>query len=632
MPKRLYTEESLQEALKRVRLGELSQRQASVQYGIPRSTIFDKLSGRRPEEYCKLGRAPYLTPAEEDRLAQWAIQMSRIGYGRTREQIMKMAQTIVTAEGRETPFTDNKPGKKWFAHFMKRNPTLSLRNPQGLGIERAVLTCDKLDRWYNGLHDFLKAENAMSILECPHRIWNADESGFALSPKGERVLGMKGAKFVYSLASTTKTNLTTLVAASASGNFCPPFVIYPGQRVSRNWKPLEGAPESWFYGFSKSGWMNAELFYSWLSNHFYPYLVSQNIHFPVLLLVDGHTSHVDLHVGEFCAEREIILYRLQSHSSHVTQPLDLAVFGPLKKAYKKEETAWKDQHVGQFVSKSVFASIFAKAWNQIKPEYAKAGFKAAGLYPFTKKYDRNKLGPSNIFASMRISDDSKPSSVSSSESQTEGSSSSSTSSVAQTTDPTIDQKPITVSIATQTVDTTAESIVFPDPRRLPAGVNNRRPDDFVGPSLEKYLVYPEAERSTQRKGMGEELPKALSGQVWIAYQKRRKEEQQAEEERKQKRREERESNKAARELLKAAKELNKGAGAGKKAAKIKKRDDFIEEDVCAECGGHFDNSDAQWVGCSHCPRWYHVECTNLSSMTMEEIEEVEFTCNACQNQ
>lgn len=49
----------------------LSLRAAAKFHGIPRSTLHDHISGRRKKLFS--GGAPILTPAEENRLADWII-------------------------------------------------------------------------------------------------------------------------------------------------------------------------------------------------------------------------------------------------------------------------------------------------------------------------------------------------------------------------------------------------------------------------------------------------------------------------------------------------------------------------------------------------------------------------------
>ena len=47
------------------------------------------------------------------------------------------------------------------------------------------------------------------------------------------------------------------------------------------------------------------------------------------------TSHINLAVSDFCRDNNIIIYCFPAHASHVMQPLDIAVFGPLKKGWNK---------------------------------------------------------------------------------------------------------------------------------------------------------------------------------------------------------------------------------------------------------------------------------------------------------
>jgi hypothetical protein len=52
---------------------------------------------------------------------------------------------------------------------------------------------------------------------------------------------------------------------------------------------------------------------------------------------DGHSTHVTPLVIAFCGVNRIVLVRLVPHSSHISQPLDLCVFGIFKIVYKKEK-------------------------------------------------------------------------------------------------------------------------------------------------------------------------------------------------------------------------------------------------------------------------------------------------------
>ncbi|KAH3772478.1 hypothetical protein DPMN_173818 [Dreissena polymorpha] len=66
---------------------------ASRLYNVPRSTIFDKVEGHSSIE-CTMGQHTVLTAAEEKRIVKWLTQMSRIGYGRTKYELIRTAGKI----------------------------------------------------------------------------------------------------------------------------------------------------------------------------------------------------------------------------------------------------------------------------------------------------------------------------------------------------------------------------------------------------------------------------------------------------------------------------------------------------------------------------------------------------------
>jgi len=55
---------------------------------------------------------------------------------------------------------------------------------------------------------------------------------------------------------------------------------------------------------------------------------------PLLLITDGHDSHTDFAVINFCRKNNIHLVLLPPHSTHLLQPLDLAIFGPTKHNFR----------------------------------------------------------------------------------------------------------------------------------------------------------------------------------------------------------------------------------------------------------------------------------------------------------
>ena len=384
-------------AVAMVKNQSMSLRQAANAYSIPKSTLSNKVLGKTSIE-CKSGPATVLSKAEENQLADWLVNMAKMGFGRTKNELLDTVKRIIEKDGRPNPFTNNRPGKDWYYAFLKRHPELSSRAPQQLAKERAVIMPKKVEQWFRDFSDFMAEENEdQSVWKDPTRWFNADESGFPLCPKSWKVLAPKGLPNIYNFTSSDKTQVTVLACMNAAGLYLRPYVIFPGQRFTYN--PLQGFPEA-ILGHSASGWMESELFLTWLKDVFSPALDENGIKRPVVLFVDGHSTHATLEASKFCRENNIILYCLLEHASHLMQPCDLKLFSALKESWKQSVRDFQIANVGEFVTKAKFAGVFKSAWvRTCSLEIAIKGFRDSGLYPLDprKVLGTLKMEPSKIF-------------------------------------------------------------------------------------------------------------------------------------------------------------------------------------------------------------------------------------------
>jgi hypothetical protein len=108
--------------------------------------------------------------------------------------------------------------------------------------------------------------------------------------------------------------------------------------------------------------------------------------------MDGHTSHINLTVSEFCKDHGIILYCFPAHASHILQPLDVTVFGPLKKSWNHCIDEFKEEFKMP-MTKAHFFKVFDQSWKKaIDKKHSIAGFKSTGLVPFNpNNVDYTKL-------------------------------------------------------------------------------------------------------------------------------------------------------------------------------------------------------------------------------------------------
>lgn len=238
--------------------------------------------------------------------------------------------------------------------------------------------------WFRELEEYLDSIHQKDILNDPKRILKGDESGFALCPKTGKVLGPRGFKNLYQIKPRNeKENLTVLLKFNANGDMCPPCVVFPYIRPPK--AVVNSMPQERCLGRSETGGMRGEVFFEYVTNEFHNWVVEKNIIKPILLLVDGHKSHMSLMLSTLCEEMQIILYALPPNTTHILQPADVSVFAPVKTYWKSTVRAFlsKPENLNSAVTKTNFCTLLNEALQH--PNMAdniKNGFKRCGLYPW----------------------------------------------------------------------------------------------------------------------------------------------------------------------------------------------------------------------------------------------------------
>ncbi|KZT51130.1 CENP-B protein [Calocera cornea HHB12733] len=110
-----------------------------------------------------------------------------------------------------------------------------------------------------------------------------------------------------------------------------------------------------------------------------------------MLVLDGHESHVNAEFNTYCKEHDIIPLCLPPHSSHLTQPLDISLFGPLKRAYSDKINNLVRGGVTHIKKDDFFPAFRAAFQVAFKEQNIKSGFRAAGLVPFNPDAVLSKL-------------------------------------------------------------------------------------------------------------------------------------------------------------------------------------------------------------------------------------------------
>ena len=145
-----------------------------------------------------------------------------------------------------------------------------------------------------------------------------------LDPAPPKVIARKGQKHTQSITTGNKTQITVLSCCSASGHVLPPMIVF--DRKTLKAEMTVGEVPGSMYGLSESGWVDGELFDLWFRHHFLSHTPPLR---PLLLLLDGHSSHYTPSVINKAAEEGIIMFCLPPHSTHLNQPLIRDVFKEL---------------------------------------------------------------------------------------------------------------------------------------------------------------------------------------------------------------------------------------------------------------------------------------------------------------
>ena len=164
------------------------------------------------------------------------------------------------------------------------------------------------------------------------------------------------------------------------------MIIYNKSFPSSPYKS-EGIPGALF-AKSANGYMDEELFYTWFSQLFVPRTAHLRKR---ILFIDGHGSHISLRLIDLAKESNVILFCLPPHTTHLLQPLDVAVFSPLKNHFSKITdfvqiiSATSNELTTVYVNKANFHLIFKEAFNRtMSIATVIAGFRKTGIYPFNK--------------------------------------------------------------------------------------------------------------------------------------------------------------------------------------------------------------------------------------------------------
>lgn len=369
-----WSEERMALAVDAVMKDGISVRRAAEEYDVPKSTLGDRISGRILPGAVS-GPGKYLSDQEEDELVCFLLECASIGYPRSRQEVIAIVQRLCDRNGIQKVVSHG-----WWESFCRRHRNLTLRVTAPLSLSRAKATdVGVINKYFDMLEATLLEYD---LHDKPCQLFNIDETGMPLDPKPLRLVCGVGTKNPVAVGAGNKAQISVVGCVSAAGYCIPPMIIYGRKTLSR--EMVKDEIPGTLYGLSPKGWMDQELFDLWI-DHFLHYAPPAR---PLLLLMDGHSSHYCPSAIHIASQHQVVLLALPPNTTHLAQPLDKGIFGPLKVEWRKLCHEYIIANPGKVVTHHCFSELFAKAWiRSMTMKNILASFRTCGVYPI----NRNKV-------------------------------------------------------------------------------------------------------------------------------------------------------------------------------------------------------------------------------------------------
>jgi hypothetical protein len=130
---------------------------------------------------------------------------------------------------------------------------------------------------------------------------------------------------------------------------------------------------------SENGWLTSDIFLDFFKHHFLTNVTEG----PAILLYDGHATHITAGIIKIARESNLHLSVLPPHSSHMFQPLDVAVFSPFKQQLNSEIHKYSHSHQNTVIARQQLPPLISTAYqNSLTVTSIMSGFRNTGIFTF----------------------------------------------------------------------------------------------------------------------------------------------------------------------------------------------------------------------------------------------------------
>lgn len=412
-----YNEDKMEKALQRVVDDEWSIRRAAKENNIPYGTLYNKFNGRHIQS---VGHPTLFTLNEEKAIISAAVTCGDWRYPLLKADLQWIAKNYADSKGRilPNPVVNNKPGIDWVDSLLARHKDeVTRRVAANIKRSRASVGKETIKEYFINLGKTL--ENVP-----PSHIFNYDETNCTDVP-GKKKNYRRGIKYSEQICNYTKSATTVMMCISASGVLLPPYIVYRAERMWSTWtmngpkgKPccnLRCCKSGSRYNRTAHGWMEATTFTYWFTTCFLPH--AKALEGKKVIIGDNLAAHFTDEVLRSCRENNIAFTCLPPNSTHLTQPLDVCYFRPMKMAWRDTLLEWKQRNPRlATVQKDEFPSLLKKTLIRMDKQTTKdqdlnegaimksiiSSFEATGIVPINPERVLQKLPDSEERMLQRV--------------------------------------------------------------------------------------------------------------------------------------------------------------------------------------------------------------------------------------
>jgi hypothetical protein len=350
----------------------LTYRGAASAYGLTKSTLHNRNHQKHRPRADFLASQQLLTPVEEAFLERNILRADEAGFPLDYPWLRTVVTDILISKRVTTEL-----GANWHYKFLNRHPEVKSAFARSMDRSRIKAQDPMSVRDWFIRFQMMLAKYGILIED----VWNFDESGSAIGVGiKNKVLVSVSRKEAFSAQDGNKEWASAIEAIRSTGQVLPPTFILAGVlQMAEWWNRLTDKDAR--IRTSPRGWSDDEIGFDWLQR-FERLTREGRKGVWRMLIMDGHGSHLKLPFMEYATDHQILLACLPPHSTHILQPLDVAIFGPVKKVYDQEVKA-HGLYNRTLVTKLNYLEWIQKVRTKvITPANIESAFRATGLIPY----------------------------------------------------------------------------------------------------------------------------------------------------------------------------------------------------------------------------------------------------------